>query len=55
VQIIVFGIHGEKLLNGELANERKHEFNLSGYPYGLCFVKVVAGDQIETFKLVITR
>lgn len=55
VQVVVFGIHGEKLLARELSAESTHEFLLSGYPYGLCFVKIFADKYVETFKLVILK
>lgn len=55
VQVSVFGIHGEKLLTKALSGEKKYEFTLSDYPYGLCFVKVVAGKYSETFKLVFAK
>jgi len=55
VKVELFGMTGEKLMTGEMNGEKKHEFRLSELPYGIYVVKVLAGDKVETFKLVITR
>ena len=55
VKVEVYSMRGEKVMTGEIIGEKKHEFWLSNLPHGLYFVKVLAGDYIETFKLVKTR
>jgi len=55
VRVEIFGMTGDRLLTGGMAGEKKHEFRTSDLPAGLYFVKVVAGDYVETFKLVKTR
>jgi hypothetical protein len=42
-------------MSGVMMGEKKHEFRVSDLPNGLYFVKVVADDYVETFKLVKTR
>ncbi len=52
VKVEIFGMRGDKVLSGQLTGEKKREFTISGFPTGLYFVKVVSGDQAETFKLI---
>jgi hypothetical protein len=55
VKVEIYGMHGERLMSGEMAGEKKHKFWTSGLPQGLYFVKVVADGYVETFKLVKAR
>ncbi|MEI6436323.1 MAG: T9SS type A sorting domain-containing protein, partial [Bacteroidota bacterium] len=55
VNVEIYGMRGEKLITGELIGEKKREFYISDLPHGLYFVKVVAEEYVETFKLVKTR
>ncbi len=55
VQVEVFGMTGEKMMTGVITGETKHEFSLPELQHGLYFVKVSAGGNVETFKLVKTR
>ena len=55
VEVEVYGMRGEQVLSGELTNVKKHEFSISGFPVGLYFVKVVAGEHMETIKLIKTQ
>jgi hypothetical protein len=55
VRIEIFGIRGDKVLSEEIFGEMAHEFSLSGYPAGIYFIKVVAGEQLLNAKLVKTR
>ena len=55
VQIEIYGMRGDRLMTREMIGEKKHEFWTSDLPYGLYFVKVVADNYVETFKLVKTR
>jgi len=55
VRVELFGMTGEKIMTGEMNGEKKHEFWLSELPHGIYVVKVLAGDTVETIKLVITR
>ncbi|MCX6307164.1 MAG: T9SS type A sorting domain-containing protein [Bacteroidetes bacterium] len=55
VKVEIYGMRGEKLLTGQLTGEKKHEFSVTGFPAGLYFVKIVAGNEAETLKLIKTN
>jgi hypothetical protein len=55
VQVEIFNMHGERIFSTICTDERSHYFTLTGLPAGICFVKVMTGDHVESFKLVITR
>ncbi|MCX6268970.1 MAG: fibronectin type III domain-containing protein [Bacteroidetes bacterium] len=55
VNIEVYNIQGEKVMTDQMVGEKKRQFNFADMPVGLYFVKVVAGDYVETIKLVKTR
>ena len=55
VDVEIYGMRGEKVLSEVTAGSGKHEFSLSEKPAGIYFIKVVAGEHLETFKLVKTR
>ena len=55
VQVELFDIHGNRVLMTSYSGERNHKFTLPGVSPGLYFVKVISGDQIESFKLIVTR
>ncbi|MFZ4522018.1 MAG: GEVED domain-containing protein [Bacteroidales bacterium] len=55
VKVEIYGMRGEKLFTGQLNGEMKHEFSITGYPAGLYFVKVAAGDETEIIKLIKTN
>jgi hypothetical protein len=55
VNVEVYSMRGEKVLKAVMIGERQHEFNLSGLPSGLYFVKVIGDGYVETIKLVLTR
>ena len=52
VIVEVYGMTGEKVLTSKMTDERKHQFSLSDVPFGIYFVKIVAGDVVETTKLI---
>ena len=55
VKVEVYSMTGEKVMTEQMIGEKSHEFHFSNIPVGLYFVKVVAGDYVETIKLVKTR
>ena len=55
VRVEVYGMRGEKVLSGDLTNVKKSEFSITGFPSGLYFVKVAAGEHMETIKLIKTQ
>jgi hypothetical protein len=52
LRIEIYGLRGDKILTAEMAGEKKHEFSINSMPVGLYFVKVIAGDHVETIKLI---
>jgi hypothetical protein len=54
VRVEIYNIRGDRILSTSYIGERSHMFSLPGLPAGICFVKVTAGDQIQSFKLIIT-
>ena len=55
VRVEIFGMHGDQMLTISMISEKKHEFAVSEFPAGLYFVKVIAGDRVETIKLIKTH
>jgi hypothetical protein len=55
VTVEIYSMRGERILTERLAGEKKREFAVSDLPQGLYFVKVVAENYTETFKLVKTK
>jgi len=55
VKVEVYGMRGDRVLSGQISNETKHEFSVSGFPAGLYFVKIVSGTDAETIKLIKTN
>jgi hypothetical protein len=55
LKVAVYSMRGEKVMNAEMTGERTHEFQSSGMPAGLYFVRVQSNDYVETIKLVKTR
>ncbi|MEI7727580.1 MAG: T9SS type A sorting domain-containing protein, partial [Bacteroidota bacterium] len=55
VQVEIFDLRGLKVYSTSYTGERSHQINLPPFMPGLYFVKVTAGDQLESFKLVVTR
>jgi hypothetical protein len=55
VHVEIYGMRGEKVLSEELSGETVHEFSLSDKPAGIYFIKVVAGENMFTSKLIKTR
>ncbi|MCX6276663.1 MAG: PKD domain-containing protein [Bacteroidetes bacterium] len=47
-----YGTMGEKVMTENLNGELKHEFNLTGLPIGIYFIRIVNGDKVETAKII---
>ncbi len=47
-----YGMRGEKIFSSDLSGRGKHQFSLSDFPSGIYFIRVIAGDKIETFKVI---
>jgi PKD repeat protein len=52
VTVEVYGTMGEKLMSEILNGGLKHEFNLSGKPAGVYFIRMVDGARAETAKVM---
>ena len=55
VRIEIFSIRGETVLSETLAGEAVHEFSLDGRASGIYVIKVVAGDNVMTSKLILDK
>ncbi|MCX6269168.1 MAG: MopE-related protein [Bacteroidetes bacterium] len=55
ITVEIYGLCGDRMLKESMTGEKRHEFDLSGIPAGLYFVKIKTGNQNETIKLVKTR
>ncbi|HNY03818.1 MAG TPA: T9SS type A sorting domain-containing protein, partial [Bacteroidales bacterium] len=55
VHVEIYGMRGDKVMTGEMREERSHPFHVNDLPEGLYFVKVAADGYGEIFKLVKTR
>ena len=55
VKVEVYSMTGERILTEEIVGQKKHEFMFADAPTGLYFVKVIAGDYVETIKLIKSR
>ena len=54
-KVEIFGIRGDHLGSEMMINERFHEFNISGLPAGMYFIRAVKGETVETFKLILSK
>jgi hypothetical protein len=55
VNVELYDMRGNSLLSASYTDERNHVFTLEDLPTGLYFLKVIAGAQVESFKLIVTR
>jgi hypothetical protein len=55
VAVEIYGMYGERLQKESMTGENRHDFDLSGIPAGLYFVKIESAEHSETIKLVKTR
>ena len=55
IRVEVYTMRGVKILTSAMNGEWKLELSISEMPVGLYFVKVIADDRVETFKLIRSR
>jgi hypothetical protein len=55
VNVEIYSMRGGKVMTRQLTGDKKHDFSISEFPAGLYFVKVVAGEDAETLKLIKTN
>jgi len=48
----IYSMRGGKILTGHLTGENKHELSLSDQPAGIYFIRIIAGDLVETRKII---
>ncbi len=52
INVEVFGLMGERVLQTQLFGQNRYEFDLSGSPKGVYIVRVLSGKQISIEKLI---
>jgi len=52
IRVELFRLNGQKVLEKELFGEVMHEFSLLDHPAGIYILKVISGDEPETFKVI---
>ncbi len=52
VEVAIFGVRGEKVLNEKFPAEHKYSLSLSGRPVGIYFIRVISGNRAETAKII---
>ena len=52
IRVEIFSMDGGRKITETVAGGKKHEFSVERYPSGIYLVKIVAGDDVETHKLV---
>ena len=55
VKVEVLGTLGGKILSTEFQGLRKQELSIKGNPPGIYFVKVSAGEKVQTVKIILTN
>jgi hypothetical protein len=55
VQVDMFDMRGDRILSTSYKDEKRHVITLRDQAPGLYFLKIISGDQIESFKLIVTR
>jgi hypothetical protein len=52
VEIEIYGMRGERLLNEQFSGEKKHEFSLNGKPSGIYFIRVQCREVSGSVKII---
>jgi hypothetical protein len=52
INVQIFGMRGDKVLNSELPGNGKYELSLSGKPSGIYIIRVISGNSNETTKII---
>lgn len=55
VKVEIYNMNGKAVISGLITGEKSREFSTSSLTSGVYFVKVVAGDHVETIKLIKTN
>ena len=54
-KVEIYSMQGARIIDEVIIGQKKHEFMFNDVPGGIYFVKVIAGDHVETIKLVKNR
>ncbi len=52
VHVEVYSMRGETIHSKQFTGERIHEFSLANKPAGIYFIRVIAGERVETGKII---
>ena len=52
IQVEIFGMMGEKVLQHELSGSQQYQFDLTDWPNGVYLIRVVAGGKLSVGKLI---
>ncbi|MFZ4523013.1 MAG: GEVED domain-containing protein [Bacteroidales bacterium] len=55
IHVDIFDVRGRKISETSYSGERSHEFNMNSVPPGIYFIKILTGEQVDSFKLIIAR
>ncbi|MCX6266598.1 MAG: T9SS type A sorting domain-containing protein, partial [Bacteroidetes bacterium] len=55
VKVIIYSALGGKVKTLQMTREMKHDFSISEFPVGVYFVRVAAGEDAQTIKLIKTN
>jgi hypothetical protein len=55
ITVVIYNVHGEKVMTTKLSGETMHDFNISALPSGLYFVKITTAAKTRIIKLVKSR
>ncbi len=52
IQLAIFGMRGEKIMQTELSGQRQYEIDLTGMQKGVYFIRVITGNGMGVEKLI---
>ncbi len=52
IQLEGYGMHGEKAFSADLTGEHTHRFSLAQQSAGIYFIRIIAGEKVETVKII---
>ncbi|MFZ4521559.1 MAG: beta strand repeat-containing protein [Bacteroidales bacterium] len=55
VKVDILGTLGAKILSADLQGMHKAELSIQGNPPGIYFVKLTAGEKVQTVKIILTK
>jgi hypothetical protein len=52
IQIEIYGLMGDLVMQSKLSGQPQYEFDLTGRPKGMYFIRVTAGNKMGVGKLI---